>query len=177
MRCYSANVRKALEVILWFAEKSPSVDVYHVVKAAFYADKSHIRKYGRPITGDSYIADTYGPLPKVIYGILRRDPFELLALNSNGDIPARLEHDVFVKGERAPNRALLSKSDEAALEEGWQFVKDKSFDDLYHLTHSDRAYQRANGGRMDYRDFLDEHDKDYAEKAAYIEESAPSAVF
>ncbi len=153
MRSYSANTQKALEVILWLAEKSPSIDIYHVVKAAFYADKSHIRKYGRPITGDNYIADTYGPLPKVIYGILRRDPFELLALQSNGDIPARLEHDVFVKATRGPNRALLSKSDEAALEEGWQFVKDKSFDDLVQITHSDRAYLRANGGRMDYPRF------------------------
>ena len=177
MRGYSANVQKALEVILWFAEKSPSVDIYHVVKGAFYADKSHIRKHGRPITGDNYIADTFGPLPKVIYGILRRDPFEILALQTNGDIPARLEHDVYVKGARGPNLALLSKSDEAALEEGWQFVKDKSFNDLYELTHSDPAYLRANGGKMDYRDFLDENDENYAEKAAYIEETAASAVF
>jgi hypothetical protein len=177
MRGYAANVQKALEVILWFAEKSPSIDIYHVVKGAFYADKSHIRKYGRPITGDHYIADTFGPLPKVIYGILRRDPFELLALQSNGAVPARLEHDFIVKGDRAPNRKLLSKSDEAALEEGWQFVKDKSFDELYELTHSDRAYRLANGGTMDYRNFLDEHDEAYEEKAAYIEEVAPSAVF
>jgi hypothetical protein len=177
MRRYPTNVRKALEVILWFAEKSPSIDIYHVVKGAFYADKPHIRKYGRPITGDHYVADTFGPLPKVIYGILRRDPFELLALQSNGDVPARLVHGVLVKGDRSPNRALLSKSDEAALEEGWQFVKDKSFQELYDLTHSDRAYLLADGGTMDYRNFLDEHDKDYEEKAAYIEEVAPSAVF
>jgi len=177
MRPYSANVQKALEVILWFAEKSPSIDIYHVVKGAFYADKSHIRRYGRPITGDHYVADTFGPLPKVIYGILRRDPFELLALGSNGSIPAHLVNDVIVKGDRAPNRALLSKSDEAALEEGWEFVKNKTFDELYELTHSDRAYRLANGGTMDYRNFLDPHDENYEEKAAYIEEVAPSAVF
>lgn len=177
MRGYTANVQKAVEVVLWFAAQSSPIDVYRVVKGAFFADQRHIRKFGRPIVGDQYRAVMWGPLPQVIYGVIRRRPIEMQALQSNGDLPFRLEGEYNIKADREPNLDLLSTSDQEALQYGWEQVRDKTFDELCDLTHADPAYVLANGGVMDYRNFLEQDDPRRAEKAEFIKEVAPYAVF
>jgi hypothetical protein len=173
---YIPNVSKALEVVLWIASRSPGMDIYHVVKASFFADKYHVSKFGRPICGDSYAAAPWGPLPQVIYNLLRHDPIEMIALESNGDLPFRIEkHRVYA--EREANQRRLSQSDIEALEHGVSHVRDMSFDELYRETHADPAYLNADGAQMDYRDFIPADDEDGAEKAAIIGETARFAVF
>ncbi len=174
---YIPSVPKALEVILWLAERQPGIDVYHIVKAIFYADKFHIERHGRPIVGDHYRAAWWGPLPHVIYGLLCFQPMEILALGGNGKLPFRVEAETFrVHGDRGPNSKKLSASDIKALEFGWEKVHDKTFDELVRETHSDPAYENAVAGVMDYRDFLPPSDPDRKKKIAYLEEVARAAV-
>ena len=174
---YIPSVAKALEVILWLAERKPGIDIYHVVKSAFYGDKFHITKYGRPIVGDQYRAAWWGPLPQVIYGLLRFEPMEILALGGNGKLPFRVERESFrVHPDRGPNLNRLSKSDIEALEYGVNEVGDKSFDELFGQTHNDPAYRNAQAGAMDYRDFIPETDPQREKKIGYLEEVAPFAV-
>ena len=90
MAQYAVHTAKALETIVWLANARAGIDVYHVIKCAFFADKYHLNKYGRPIAGDNYIADTYGPLGRSVYRILNRDPIEMIALGGNGDLPVRI---------------------------------------------------------------------------------------
>ncbi len=47
---------KALEAILYVASKAPVPDIYHVGKILYYADRAHLERYGRLITGDEYKA-------------------------------------------------------------------------------------------------------------------------
>ena len=60
---YEISYDKAIEVLVWLANTKPGIDIYHVCKVLFYADKSHINKYLRPIIGDYYIKMDYGPVP------------------------------------------------------------------------------------------------------------------
>lgn len=174
---YAPNVSKALEVILWVVRRRPGMDIYHIVKAAFFADKLHIATYGRPICGDSYSAAPWGPLAQVTYNLLRHDPIEMIALESNGVLPFRVDDRHRVWGDRDPNERRLSVTDIEALEIGVAHVENKSFDDLYHETHADPAYVNAGGMQMDYRDFIPDSDRAKAQKVAVIEESAQYAVF
>jgi hypothetical protein len=173
---YAPSAAKAVEVIVWIASERPGIDIYHVVKTAFFADKSHISQWGRPIVGDTYAAAPYGPLPQVIYGLLKRDPIEMLAFGGNGDLPFLVD-GYRVRAARAPNTRLLSKSDLSALRFGLEHTDGKSFDDLYVETHDDPAYIRAQSGIMDYRDFISDADPQKARKVAYLSEVAPVAVF
>ena len=52
-----------------------------------------------------------------------------------------------------------------------------SFEAVFRETHDDPAYLRAEGSRMDYRDFIPDSDPKKADKAKLIEETAPYAVF
>jgi len=174
---YAPDVSKALEVILWIARERPGFDVYHIVKAVYFADKKHISEFGRPILGDDYEAAWFGPLPQVVYGLLRHDPISLLALGNAGPLPFKVDDAHRVFAHRDPNLRRLSESDVDALRFGVQGVDGKTFNELYEETHKDPAYLRAQGGRMDYRDFLPDDDPDKAEKAAYISEAAAESVF
>lgn len=172
---YAVNTAKALESILWLANARRGIDVYHVVKAAFYADKYHLNNYGRPISGDDYRADMYGPLGDVVYGLLRGDPLEILALGGNGALPFKVSKKKFVVSpEREANERKLSKSDIEALRHGLDFVAGKSFNDLFEVSHDDPAYIAANGGRIKYEDLLDADDPDRDEKAEALAEMASS---
>lgn len=176
---YAVNTAKAVETILWLANAKPGIDIYHVVKCAFFADKDHLNRYGRPIAGDDYDADTYGPLGRVIYRLFRRDPIEMLALGSNGTLPFRVvdEAQWVVEADREANTRLLSQSDIEALQKALDEVGDLSFDELVERTHREPAYVAANGGRMRYEDLLDPDDPYRAEKAADLADAARHAVF
>jgi Protein of unknown function (DUF4065) len=174
---YIPSVAKALEVILWLSERQPGIDVYHVVKSTFYAEKFHITKYGRPVIGDQYRAAWWGPLPQVVYGLLKFEPMEILALGGNGKLPFRVEDGSFrVYGERGPNTNRLSASDIEALEHGFDEVADKTFYELFGMTREDPAYRNARAGMMDYRDFIAKSDPLRKEKIEYLEEVAAFAV-
>ena len=58
---YRKNARKALEVVLWFANREPGIDVHRVLKLLFFADIRHLNRYGRPVVGDNYCALHWGP--------------------------------------------------------------------------------------------------------------------
>jgi uncharacterized phage-associated protein len=174
---YIPSVAKALEIILWLAARKQGIDIYHIVKSAFYADKFHITKYGRPLVGDVYRAAWFGPLPQVVYGLLRYEPMEILALDTNGVLPFKVEKGSFrVYPDRGPNIRRLSESDVEALEHGLAEVGDASFEELFGKTHSDPAYQNAIAGMMDYRDFIPPDDPQRKKKIDYLEEVAPFAV-
>jgi hypothetical protein len=174
---YVPSVAKALEVILWIAERRPGIDIYHLVKAAFFADKHHVAHYGRPIIGDVYRAAWFGPLPQVIYGLLRHEPIELLALAHNGPLPFQVDPGSYrVTAGRAPNTRKLSASDVEALEHGLKEVDGTSFNQLFEKTHRDPAYLNAIAGTMDYRDFIPQDDPQRKAKIEYLEEVAPVAV-
>lgn len=174
---YKTNVSKALEVILWIATRRPGMDIYHVVKAAFFADKMHVARYGRPVSGDSYTAAPWGPLPQVVYNLLRHSPIEMIALDSNGELPFEVDTKLRVYAHREANDRRLSRSDVEALEYGVGHVADRSFDDIFEETHADPAYLNAGGHLMDYRDFIPDDDADKPSKAEDIEETACYAVF
>ena len=174
---YLPNASKALEVILWIVSRRPGFDVYHVVKAAFFADKMHLATYGRPICGDTYLAAPFGPLPPVVYNLLKRDPIELIALESNGDLPFTIDDRHRVYGGREANLRRLSETDREALDLGIAHVDGRSFDDIYRETHADPAYVRAHGAQMDYRDFIPDDDALKEDKIEMIEDTARSAVF
>src|ERR1700740_2698076 len=174
---FAVNTGKALEAILWIAKQRPGIDFYHVVKCCFYADKYHLNKYGRPIAGDNYIADTYGPLGRTVYGLLTNEPFEILALGGNGDLPFKVIGQYQIKASRDPNLRRLSESDVESLRFALETYGDKSFDELFVESHRDQAYVAAEGGSMRYENLLDPNDPRRDEKIEYLEEIAPSAVF
>jgi hypothetical protein len=60
---------KALEVILFIAEKLGAPTLLIISKILYLADKRHLQDYGRLICGDRYIAMEFGPVPCEYRGV------------------------------------------------------------------------------------------------------------
>ena len=174
---YAVNTAKALETILWISNARPDFDIYHIVKAAYFADKAHVRKFGRPIFGENYQADTYGPLGSTVYGLLNGSPLEILALGGNGKLPFTVGERWIVSAERGANLRLLSDTDVSALSDAVDFVAPLSFGELVDITHDDPAWRNANGGRMMYEDMFDAADPELLDRVEDLQASAPYTAF
>lgn len=180
---YRVSSQKALEVILYLAGKRGKLDFYHIAKILFYADKYHLNMYGRPIVGDTYTAMPHGPVPQVVYNILKSDEIEYQSLEdclgtTNDPSPFDVRERYWVYPSRAADINLLSVSDIEALELAYNEHVGKSFRELEKLTHSERAYLAAVDGdaRLDYCDMIDESDGAEA-KIADIKKTSRSIAF
>jgi uncharacterized phage-associated protein len=154
---FRTNTRKALEVILWFANKRHGIDFHSILKLLFFADKTHLNRWGRPIVGDTYRALPYGPVAQVTYEIFKCEPLALELLELD-DFPFEVRNRYRLWPTREADLSRLSRSDIQALQESWDRFAELSFADLAKISHLDPAYHRAEvQGRIDihYADFLE----------------------
>ena len=149
---FNFNEAKAVEALVLIAQRSPGITPFFVAKILFFADRDHLRAYGRPVTGDTYIAMADGPVPSRVYDMIK-DNLDLF-----GDPDAivgairidRNQRYSRIYACRDPDLDALSETDITALESSISFCKGKSFAELSNLTHLEPAwYQAPPDGTMD----------------------------
>ncbi|WP_345996159.1 Panacea domain-containing protein [Sodalis praecaptivus] len=142
---------KALEAILYVAAKAPIPDIYHVGKILYFADRAHLDRYGRLITGDSYSAMKDGPVASNTYDIIKiaRGDGRYVPNGCNADV---IRQSLFVAdcgGEhkiqalREPDEDALSDSDIACIDEALAFYGNMSFRQIREISH-DVVWESAN---------------------------------
>lgn len=174
---FRTNPDKALEVILWLANKRPLLDFHSILKLLFFADVYHLNTYGRPIVGDQYRALPYGPVAQSTYDILKGEPLALEELDT-ADPPFEVVDRYKVNPLRPCNLEKLSASDVEALGHAWDEHSHLGFNRRTDVSHKHPAYQKAvdaNTPYMDYADFL-ELDEDRDRKLADLRETAHRIV-
>ncbi len=62
---------KNLAPCLYVLKKTGQISKHHLSKILYFADKSHIAKYGRTLTGQKYIAMKDGPVPSQLYDFIK----------------------------------------------------------------------------------------------------------
>ena len=166
---FKFDFQKAKEVLAFLAsENVRGLDNYKICKLFFLADKCHLVKYGRPITGDEYFAMPYGPVPTNMLNIAKdftssqpRDP-RSVELGETIGLDRTFQHPRFTARQEFTISAL-SKSDLETLKEIVARYGNKSFDELKVLTHEMIAYKKAwekrgasASERMAFEDFFEE---------------------
>jgi uncharacterized phage-associated protein len=149
---FKLNERKAVEAVLWFIEHGVS-NKYWIFKMLFSAEKYHLNKYGRPITGETYIAMEFGTVPKWLFKYACKKMGLGFALAGNSLI-----------AERKYIRKFFSKTDIEALEYGCNEYKNlKTFNEVKDKNHKEPAWEKAwkkHGARkevpMRFEDFIHE---------------------
>jgi uncharacterized phage-associated protein len=155
---YNISHDKAIEAIIWLSNKQPGIDIYHIVKIIFFADKMHLNRYGRPLIGDTYIKMEYGPVPSAIKDLITRDMW--LSPRQIEKISTAINIDRNNHYSATPNRdadlSYFSKSDLNCLSESFENYKNSTFDELYTITHQERCYIEADEkGPIDYTLMVD----------------------
>lgn len=155
---FDLDKEKAIEALVYIASRMPGVGRFHASKILYYAERDHLRGYGRPITGDRFIAMDNGPVPSFAYRVmgqdLRHQEDKRLAAGSiveyqDGKYPA-------YKPARQPDLSYFSQSDLQCLDAAIEYCRDKTFGQLSDETHHHSAWKNVGrNAEMKFADFFD----------------------
>lgn len=114
------------------------VDEVSALKLLFFADRFHLRKYGRLIAQDEYWAMKRGPVAsraKCIAEFDREYAPDAIAYAEDYLAPARNGREIAIRSKQPVDERVFSKSDMEALSFSLDTFKDKDANDLVELTH------------------------------------------
>lgn len=154
---FALDKEKAVEALVYIASKFAGVGRFHAAKILYFAERNHLRTYGRPIVGDRYIAMENGPVPSFAYDVLKGTVHP----NDKPLIDGALErlhgtHYPSYTSAREPDLDFFSASDLESLDQAIEHCRFKSFGAISDETHLHVAWAQADlNAPMDYEDFLD----------------------
>ena len=165
---YEATVNSLLYALHRLGGKA---DVHKLCKILYFADQRHLSLYGRSITGDTYIAMQYGPVPSNVDDILKAVRGDSFFSGYVGDLKNRLkfENRYVIRAIDSPDMDELSGTDVECLDHAIAICKDKSFGELTELSHGLAWSNTARDRAMSIKDILREvgDEEEYVE---YIDE-------
>lgn len=136
---FKFNRTAAIEAVLFLAGKSRDASLHRVFKLLYFAEKHHLENYGRMITGDSYKAMDYGPVPSSTYDLTKMARGDHWKGSQDDDVIDALEivNDRQIIPKRQPDQLQLSESDLEALNWALREYDHMSVGQLIDLSHDD----------------------------------------
>lgn len=159
--------KKSVQAINYFArKKGGEINKMKAIKLIYFADRYHIRKYGRSVIGDNYWAMTYGPVASSTL-----DTANLSKNNLKRDysqyVKNFLAHRNGIKIENIVSKknvdlGIFSQTDIEALETVYKEFGDKDQFELAEISHKYPEWRKhkkeLDGGKkrvkMNYLDFF-----------------------
>jgi len=163
------NHRKITQVLNWLAKKEGgSINKMKAIKLIWMADRLHLRKYGRSITNDDYIAMRLGPVGSMTRDITDQAT-QYLSDEQLGYARTYLSKtdDNYFKSIDDVDGSVLSKSDIEILEQVYEKLGKFNQFDLKDLSHEYPEWKKfkrilESGARkqmpMSYKDFFKDPD-------------------
>ncbi len=155
-----SDIRRLKAVLLYILKRMPkdSRDVYHIVKTAFFAQKNHLVQYGIPMYNDEIVALQFGPVPSLVYNVLKvargeSAPYKFCddKLLARLSAPIDFQDEIFSTNED-PDMDCLSRSSVECLDAAIDQVSKMGFGELKHETHGSewsRAFNNDGSHRME----------------------------
>lgn len=144
---------KFANAVAYLALKCPGTTKMKICKLLFYADKRHLVKYGRPITGDQYYKLPHGPVPTRGLDMLRG--------NASAAEVALLKKYISMVGNgvfprRAPDKKIFSKTDLETMDWVCRKYGQLNAATLRRLSHNEPSWTKAkDSGPMDFALFFE----------------------
>lgn len=178
---YRMDYEKAIEAIIWLANKNPGIDIYHVAKILYYAEKTHLNKYGRPIIGASYIRMEYGQVPSEVRDIITKNVWVVEPVYLDRFSTAiSIVKEPYDKLSPLRNADLdyFSDTDIECMEEAFIKCVDMTFDQLKDMCHEERTWLETDRNeKIDYLLLIDEENEQKEEVAESIREMSQYVRF
>lgn len=169
------DANKAIQVVLYVANKLKRRDFHKIFKVIYFADKAHLAEWGRTVSADTYIAMEAGPVPTKIYDMFKVVRGDSL-FSSNEEMRAfynqffKVEGDYILVPQKGADMKYLSKSDVDALDKSLAENKDLSFDAIKDKSHDFAWSQTARDQAIDFAYMLFEEGAS-EEYVKYVKES------
>ena len=162
---------KSMEAVLYIAQKiGGRKDMHKIFKTLYFADKAHLSRYGRSITGDSYIAMAYGPVPSRTDDIFKAVRGDSYFSNRAEELKGYFHfiNKYVIEADKDADLDYLSDTDVECLDYAINKCKGKTFGELTEMSH-DLAWNNTLRDReMSVKDILRENgeNEDYVEYVA-----------
>lgn len=158
--------RKATQVLNYFARQSGGeINKLKALKLVYFADRYHLRRFGRPITGDEYLAMSYGPVASGAKDLAEMGDFLSDDERAYGaQFLAPVDRYSYRSAAEVAERTL-SESDRLALAWAWEMFGHMDSFELADYTHRYPEWKRHESALVDkretrvpmnYRDFLED---------------------
>lgn len=163
------SYKKATQALNFFASKKDGkINKMKAIKLIYLADRLHLRKYGRPIVGDTYFAMKLGPVGSRAKRVAELDtmPEEAFAYAKKYIKPADEKKQSLVS-VKPVDTDLFSQTDLECLETVYEAFSDKDQFELAELSHQYPEWAKhgraLKGGKkrvlMDYEDFFSDTER------------------
>jgi uncharacterized phage-associated protein len=161
----SFSHKKAIQALNFFAHASGgTINKMKALKLIYFADRFHVRSYGRPITNDSYFAMRFGPVASQCLNLLNEDEnFTAPAENDYRQEFLERNNNEHYSSKIDVKEAVFSQTDLEALNYAWENYHRKNQFQLAEETHHFPEWQQhqaalesdqATRRHMSYLDFL-----------------------
>ena len=141
------NGKRSISAILYIIQQSDGeINHYNLLKIIFEADKYHLNKYGRPVTGDLYRNMDFGTVPVAIYNTVKgnRSPKKYLKEMGMTGIPYNYNRSNYMLSSSvAPNHRFLTKTSIEALDRGIKKYRDLSFEKVKEENHKEKCWRET----------------------------------
>lgn len=127
---------KALNVLLYVANRVQRKDFHKIFKIIYFADRQHLNDWGRPITGDIYIAMEAGPVPSRMYDMLKIVRGDSYLPDTEGlGRYFKVENWMYVAPLQDADFNKLSRNEQEALDESIAKYASLSYDEIKEKSH------------------------------------------
>ena len=125
-----------LNALLFVANRVKRKDFHKIFKIIYFADRQHLADWGRPITGDTYIAMEAGPVPSRLYDMLKIVRGDSYLPDSEGlGRFFQIENWMYVKPLQDADLNQLSPNEREALLDSISKYADLSYDEIKEKSH------------------------------------------
>lgn len=159
MQGFNVDKIKTLNAALYILSELGQTDFHKIFKILYFAEQQHLKYYGRPLTGDSYNAMPFGPVPSFLYDVLKAaekgtHPFAEAIEMSKAFSVDRIDNKPIVNLVQRPDLDQLSESNLEVLNSSIQENKTLSFKELTDKSH-DKAWANAEQALDTEMSYLD----------------------
>jgi uncharacterized phage-associated protein len=133
---FNFNYKKSTQALNYFALKEGGqINKMKVLKLIYFADRYHLRKYGRLITNDNYVAMKHGPVPSITKDIAESNDFlDEIPKDYSLKFIEPIDNRV-LKTVGKIDKNVFSESDLEALQFAWDVFGHFNQFELRDLTH------------------------------------------
>lgn len=127
---------KSLNALLYVANRVQRKDFHKIFKIIYFADRQHLADWGRPITGDTYIAMEAGPVPSRLYDMLKivRGDSYLPDMEGLGKY-FQVENWMYMRPLQDADLNKLSANEQEAMSEAIEKYAALSYDEIKEKSH------------------------------------------
>ena len=133
---FTFDHQKSTQALNFFAiHQGGQINKMKALKLVFLADRYHLRKYGRMITNDSYVAMKHGPVPSTTKDIAEDNDY-LDDVEKSYSSEYILPSNLILQSVKSVDVSVFSESDIEALSFAWDAFGHYNQFQLRDITHS-----------------------------------------